>query len=87
MYYYKVFALDTDNLLGVVTSKSFRNFSEGRLYLTNDPKEANLFKFNEEYYRAPWMTEQLEIKGKYPTIDLFVISKEEYEKIKNDSAE
>ena len=83
VYYYKVYSLNTDEFLGVVTSKSFRTWTPQHNYIAEGPKDANFFVFNGEKYRAPWMMEPNEIVDKYQTVDLFIISKEEYDKILN----
>lgn len=83
VYYYKAYSLNTDEFLGVVTSKNFRTWTPQRSYIAEGPKDANFFVFNSETYRAPWMMEPKEIIDKYQTVDLFIISKEEYNKILN----
>lgn len=79
IFYYKMYLLDSDTLLGVVSSNEFRQYIRGHYYLANSPKDANCFVHENSFYRASWMTESDELKDLYPVVDLFIISQEEYE--------
>lgn len=84
IYYYKMVLLDSDAVLGVVTSNDFRKYIRGRMFIAESPKVANCFVYENNYYRATWMTELEELKDKYSTVKLFIISEEEYnEYLKN----
>lgn len=84
IHYYKIFLLDSDVVLGVVTSNEFRTYTRGRMFIANRVNKANYFVFENNYYRAAWMPEPEELKGKYSTVDLNLISEEEYnEYLKN----
>ena len=65
IYYYKIYLLDSDVVLGVVNSNDFRKYTRGRMFVADRVKNANYFIFENNYYRAAWMPEPEELKGKY----------------------
>ena len=84
IYYYKIYLLDSDVVLGVVNSNDFRKYTRGRMFVADRVRNANYFIFENNYYRAAWMPEPEELKDKYSTVKLFIISEEEYnEYLKN----
>ena len=78
MYYYKVFELDSDSVLGVITTNDFREYINGKMYIPMELKNTNVFSFGDSYYRAPWMKFIPGKENEYQTLDAFLISKEEY---------
>lgn len=87
IYYYKIYLLDSDTQLGVVSSNEFRTYLRGHYYVANSPREANCFVYENKFYRAAWMIESNELKDKYPVVDLFIISQEEYDEYFNNKQE
>lgn len=84
IYYYKMVLLDSDVSLGVVTSNDFRKYIRGRMFIAESPKVANCFIYENNYYRALWMTEVDGVTDNYSTVNLYSISEEEYnEYLKN----
>ena len=84
---HKIYLLDSDVVLGVVNSNDFRKYVRGRMFVADRVRNANYFIFENNYYRAAWMPEPEELKGKYSTVDLNIISQEEYEAYLKDRLE
>lgn len=72
--------------VGFISIDDFRFYhpKRKRMFMTSQLREAQYIIFEGEYYRVPWLNaEPAEIKGKYPEINLVLISQEEYEKVKS----
>ena len=82
--YYKIYLLNSNDFLGVVSSIEFRTYLNNRYYIASSLKDANCFVFKDSLYRAPWMKKINELKNAFPTVDLFQISKEEYDNLKEE---
>lgn len=86
MNYYKV--LDrNDNFIDIVNSFSLRYSLNGNIFSCLEDK-AQYITAKGNVYRIGWMKpEDPAMKGKYPIARALIISKEEYEKYKNEKAE
>lgn len=82
MWYYRLEDKDGAQM-GAVPSSNFRcyNRKRKRMYAVDNLRKAQYVTFKGKYYAVTWLIEDETIIGKYPKIDAFIISYEEYKKI------
>lgn len=83
MRYYKIYPLDSDTPIGVVTTDDFREYINDRMFIASRIRNANFFSFEGKLYRAMWMKKVKELEDRFPTVSLTLISKEEYDDFLN----
>lgn len=84
LYYYEVFSLD-NKFLGLATSASLRYYNprNKRILCTTEKLAQYVCVNDSNLYRVPWLnTENEDMRGTYPEVLMFVITKEQYDKIK-----
>ena len=80
MFYYKLY--DDGVFLGAITSNDFKYYikKEDRMVSTS-LKKAQYVRFKQNYYRVKWLSkEDPDVVGKFPTIEAYICSEEEYKK-------
>lgn len=80
MNYYNVYKDGVH--MGAVSSNDFRAFASARQKMVcTTVGKAQYIILKGEYYRVPWLRdEDAAMKGKYPTVEAYVCTEEEYNK-------
>lgn len=81
MYYYELLN-EKNTLLGYITSLQLRCYKPKRKrMICCDETKAQYIQFNNQFYRVDWLhSEDPSMVGKFPSINMRLIPKEEFEK-------